>query len=210
MSEKIPTNEEIKKVMDTMSDGFLDDPAKCREFIGKVQGDAAVAREDEMSLTRYVARAQKFVQRLKQGEEPDPKAVPEKSGEEPVVQKAPKAAKEPKAKKSTKAAADTATEPPTQREADVATSKKVKPSKKKAAAVKGKKAANGAGRKSQRGEQIITILADANPKRKGTTAFDAFAKYKNGMTVAAALEKGIPSAYITWDADHKFIKLSGK
>lgn len=46
-----------------------------------------------------------------------------------------------------------------------------------------------------------------NPKRKGTAAYKAFAKYKNGMTVAEALKAGVRNNDLRWDAEHKFIEI---
>lgn len=53
----------------------------------------------------------------------------------------------------------------------------------------------------------------ANPKRVGTASHVRFAKYKEGMTVAAYLEacgednRRAARADINWDSDHKFIEL---
>lgn len=72
------------------------------------------------------------------------------------------------------------------------------------------KKANGNGAKrgaAGRGDKKIHILSKENPKRKGTEAHKLFALYKNGMSVAEALAKGVPSGYISWDVKHKYIEL---
>lgn len=46
-----------------------------------------------------------------------------------------------------------------------------------------------------------------NPKREGTKAFEKFAKYADGMTVAQALEAGIPGSSIYYDLDHGYISV---
>lgn len=54
----------------------------------------------------------------------------------------------------------------------------------------------------------ITVLAEENPKRKGSLSHARFAKYKNGMTLEAALAAGIKAADISYDEDHGFIKVA--
>ncbi len=51
----------------------------------------------------------------------------------------------------------------------------------------------------------IKVLAKENPKR-GKSA-KRFSIYKNGMTVAAAIEKGALRGDLRWDAAHKYIAL---
>jgi sRNA-binding protein len=56
----------------------------------------------------------------------------------------------------------------------------------------------------------ITILTAENPKRAGTTAYDHFAMYTNGMTVEAykaACKNG--NACIRWDLERSLIAVSG-
>jgi hypothetical protein len=53
----------------------------------------------------------------------------------------------------------------------------------------------------------IKLLVDANPKRKGSACFKRFAKYKTGMTVEAALAKGLTRPDLIWDVDHQFISI---
>ena len=45
-----------------------------------------------------------------------------------------------------------------------------------------------------------------NPKRANSNAHASFAKYKEGMTLQAALDAGIPSSDLSWDLKHGFIK----
>lgn len=40
-------------------------------------------------------------------------------------------------------------------------------------------------------DQVITLLVDENPKRKGTMAWDKWEAYEDGMTVGEYLEKGV-------------------
>ena len=49
---------------------------------------------------------------------------------------------------------------------------------------------------------------DNNPKRAGTNAATAFAKYKDGMTVAAFLKAGGSLADLRNDTTKKFIKVT--
>lgn len=56
-------------------------------------------------------------------------------------------------------------------------------------------------------DQVITVLADKNPKREGSAAHDRFAKYRSGMTVAQAVAAGVTRGDLTFDADHSFIKI---
>jgi hypothetical protein len=59
-------------------------------------------------------------------------------------------------------------------------------------------------------EAKITVLAKENPKRKGTAEFKRFAKYKSGMTVAAAKELGIANNLnLTIDVQREYIKVGG-
>lgn len=54
----------------------------------------------------------------------------------------------------------------------------------------------------------IKVLVDENPKREGSESAKRFAFYKNGMTIAAALEKGVTVGDIRWDVKHEYIALS--
>jgi hypothetical protein len=57
---------------------------------------------------------------------------------------------------------------------------------------------------------VITLLTPdgANPKRKGSAAYDRFAFYKNGITVADAVKAGVMYADISWDVGHGFISVA--
>jgi hypothetical protein len=55
---------------------------------------------------------------------------------------------------------------------------------------------------------IITLLAENNPKRQNTLAYDRFDLYKSGMTVAEYLEQGGRSGDINHDVEMGFISLS--
>lgn len=55
--------------------------------------------------------------------------------------------------------------------------------------------------------RIIRVLAETNPKRRGTSAHDRFAKYRDGMTVAEFLRVGGTRGDLTWDQERSFIRL---
>lgn len=55
--------------------------------------------------------------------------------------------------------------------------------------------------------RIIRILVAENPKRKGTSSYDRFAKYADGMTVAEFIAKGGSAADVRWDSERGFIRL---
>jgi len=59
-----------------------------------------------------------------------------------------------------------------------------------------------------RADAKISVLAQENPKRKGSAAHRRFAKYKSGQTVAEALTAGVQREYLRWDARRKFIKVA--
>lgn len=64
---------------------------------------------------------------------------------------------------------------------------------------KAKTPAKKAGRKASIGDNdVIKVLATENPHRKGTKLYNYFAKYKTGMTVAAALKAKIPPKNIAY------------
>lgn len=46
-----------------------------------------------------------------------------------------------------------------------------------------------------------------NPKKAGSKSHANFAKYKSGMTVAAALAAGVTSGDLAWDKSHGFINV---
>ncbi len=83
-----------------------------------------------------------------------------------------------------------------------------KPTKK--AKKTGKKAApkaESAGHSKFSPDAKITILVDKNPKREGGEAHKRFALYRNGMTVAKALEAGVLRMDLSWDVRHSFISI---
>ena len=54
----------------------------------------------------------------------------------------------------------------------------------------------------------ITLLVKENPKRAGSDSHKRFSLYSKVKTVADFLKAGGTSSDISWDADHKFIKVS--
>lgn len=56
----------------------------------------------------------------------------------------------------------------------------------------------------------ITVLVSSNPKRVGTAGRDRFEFYRDGMTVAEALEAGLTRPDLKWDSKHAFIKIEEK
>jgi hypothetical protein len=81
-------------------------------------------------------------------------------------------------------------------EAPAAAKKKAAPKKKAAAKKAVKKVAKKAsgaskGRRAKFSDDAkITLIAKENPRRKGTVAYDKFAKFKNGMTVGEFIKAG--------------------
>lgn len=83
---------------------------------------------------------------------------------------------------------------------------------------KTKKAGTGGGRRERlfKDDQVITVLADENPKRPHTASFERFELYyelakkkgKKGFTVREALDAGVLSADLKWDSEHNYIKIS--
>lgn len=49
-----------------------------------------------------------------------------------------------------------------------------------------------------------------NPKREGTKAAERFALYKNGMTVAQAMEVGVKPRHLTKDVAKGFVTIESK
>jgi hypothetical protein len=65
-------------------------------------------------------------------------------------------------------------------------------------------------------EHTIRLLSNAegvkygpenNPKRAGSASHDRFAMYEDGMTIAAAVEKGVKTEDIAWDVRKGFIEV---
>lgn len=55
---------------------------------------------------------------------------------------------------------------------------------------------------------IITVVAENNPKRKNTLAFDRFALYRSGMTVAEYIAVGGRTGDVLYDAAEGYITLT--
>lgn len=91
------------------------------------------------------------------------------------------------------------------------TLKPIKTKKEKDMATKSKTKSNGAG-KWMPNDWKITKLVDDPEKRKGTRSYRVWEKYRNGMTVAAFKEatqrEQNPMAYLRWDIEHGFVKVS--
>lgn len=69
--------------------------------------------------------------------------------------------------------------------------------------------ANGDGKtRARNADKVISVLAEANPKREGTKSYDRFKLYRDGMTVADFIKKGGSPADVAYDVAHKHIKLS--
>lgn len=83
---------------------------------------------------------------------------------------------------------------------------KEKEAKKQAAAEA--KAAREAARSRINPSEKISLLVPNNPKRAGSSAFDRFALYKDGMTVDEYLKAGGTMADINWDLGHRLISLT--
>lgn len=54
---------------------------------------------------------------------------------------------------------------------------------------------------------VIKLLVIDNPKRKGTLAYDRYALYKDGMTIAEYVEAGGRSGDIKHDVKFEYIQL---
>ena len=55
----------------------------------------------------------------------------------------------------------------------------------------------------------IKVLASSNPKREGSKARERFAFYKDGMTQEEALNAGVTTPDLVYDASHGFISIDG-
>ena len=79
---------------------------------------------------------------------------------------------------------------------------------KKAPDKKAAKKANGRGRPARFDDKAkITVLTD-NPHRTGTKDHELFKKFKDGMTVAKALSKGVTRYAINWYHDREHIEVN--
>ncbi len=56
---------------------------------------------------------------------------------------------------------------------------------------------------------VITLKVTVNPKREGSKAHGRYAFYKDGMTVGAALDAGVTTPDLVYDAKHGFITIQG-
>ncbi len=54
----------------------------------------------------------------------------------------------------------------------------------------------------------ITVLAEENPKRQGTLAYERFALYETGMTVGEYVDAGGRAGDIGYDVAAGYIELS--
>lgn len=52
-------------------------------------------------------------------------------------------------------------------------------------------------------ERVIRLLRTDNPKKPGSATYQRYQRYRDGMTVGEALEAGITSADLAWDASPK-------
>lgn len=144
---------------------------------------------------------------------PEPAPAPEPEAEQPEeaaeVEAQPEA-EQPKAEEE-EVEQEVKPEKPAKKTKTAPKAKKQPPAPKKkpaAKAKKEKKPANGRSNTKFAREGKIEVLVDENPKRKGTKAHAAFAKYKTGMTVQQALEAGVPSSDLVYDTSRKFISIS--
>lgn len=102
----------------------------------------------------------------------------------------------------------------TEEEVNMAKTKVVKPITTEKEALNAAKTVNKAAAKvrEDKSDKKIKMLVKENPKRVGSRAFDVFACYKDGITVAeflkASAKSGGSMANVNWDVDHEFIKLS--
>lgn len=55
----------------------------------------------------------------------------------------------------------------------------------------------------------VTLLVTGNPKREGSKSHARFANYVDGMTVQAALDAGLTTADLVYDAAHSHIAIEG-
>lgn len=139
-----------------------------------------------------------------------PDEVPELVGSEPRDQE-----DQVKKTKTTAAPAAKTTKAPVEAKAPAAAKAKVATTKATASAKKPAAAKNGGDRAAKMPDDAkIKLLKDENPHRKGTHLYAVWEKYKDGMTVAAAL-KAIapvsggtsPRANLAWQVKLGLIKV---
>lgn len=71
-----------------------------------------------------------------------------------------------------------------------------------------KKATVSKGPKGVLPTETISMLVAGNPKREGSKAKVRFDLYRDGMTVAEALEAGITTPDLIYDTSHGFVKIT--
>lgn len=57
-------------------------------------------------------------------------------------------------------------------------------------------------------DQVITLLVDENPKRKGTMAWDKWEVYEDGMTVGEYLAAGGKRSTLNYDVEKGYIEIN--
>lgn len=57
-------------------------------------------------------------------------------------------------------------------------------------------------------DQVITLLVDENPKRKGTMAWEKWEIYEDGMTVGEYLEAGGKRSTLNYDVEKGYIEIN--
>jgi hypothetical protein len=60
-----------------------------------------------------------------------------------------------------------------------------------------------------RDQDRVRVLVNENPKKGTSKAAQRFANYRNGMTVAEAVEVGLTRNDLRWDIAHGYIQLAG-
>ena len=60
---------------------------------------------------------------------------------------------------------------------------------------------------AQTDTRLIRVLVAENPKRKGTSSYERFAKYKDGMSVADFIRVGGTQGDLRWDQERGFVRL---
>jgi len=60
------------------------------------------------------------------------------------------------------------------------------------------------------GTNVITLLVDFNPKRKGSASHGRFENYEDEMTVEEAQKAGVTPGDLLWDTAHGFVEVGEK
>src|SRR3990167_7202615 len=91
-------------------------------------------------------------------------------------------------------------------------SKRQDPSKKAKTSGKAPNKAKPAGSRGRKpaipNDATIKMLVESNPRRKGSTAYQRFALYKDGMAVGDFIKKGGRRSDVACDCEHKRISVS--